>query len=121
MPVAIHHIVIDTHDLPRLAEFWAEALGWQILSVREREIVVGLDLHAPVGLCFMPVTDPKGSKNRLHFDLNTDAEDRESEIERLQSLGARHVDVGQTGDESWTVLADPSGGDRVARPARTPR
>ena len=32
MSVALHHVVIDAHDLPRLAQFWAQALGWHILS-----------------------------------------------------------------------------------------
>ncbi len=34
MPVRLHHIVIDTHDLPRLARFWTQALGWRILPER---------------------------------------------------------------------------------------
>jgi predicted enzyme related to lactoylglutathione lyase len=59
MPVHLHHIVVDTHDLPRLAQFWTQALGWKILSEREREIVIGTDEKAPAGMCFMPVTDPK--------------------------------------------------------------
>jgi catechol-2,3-dioxygenase len=61
MPVRLHHIVVDTCDLPRLARFWAQALGWRILSEREREIVIGTDDSAPVGMCFMPVTDPTRS------------------------------------------------------------
>ncbi|WP_434591647.1 VOC family protein [Streptomyces sp. A5-4] len=108
MPLALHHIVVDTHDLPRLARFWAEALRWRVLSEREREVVIGPDESAPVGMCFMPVTDPKAVKNRLHLDLTTTAEDRDAEIDRLLTLGARRVDVGQTGEESWTVLADPN-------------
>ena len=28
MPVRLHHIVIDAHDLPGLARFWTQALGW---------------------------------------------------------------------------------------------
>ena len=63
MPVRLHHIVIDAHDLPRLARFWTQALGWKILSERDREIVIGTDESAPVGMCFMPVTDPKTVKN----------------------------------------------------------
>ena len=111
MPLRLHHIVIDTHDLPRLARFWAQALGWKVLSEREREIVIGADENAPVGLCFMPVTDPKTIKNRVHLDLTSSAEDRDQEIERLLALGARRVDIGQTGEESWTVLADPEGNE----------
>ncbi|MEU3709211.1 VOC family protein [Streptomyces catenulae] len=120
MPLAPHHIVIDTHDLPALARFWAAVLRWRILSEREREVVIGPDENAPVGICFMPVTDRKTGKNRLHLDLTTTAEDREDEIARVLALGARRVDVGQRGDESWTVLADPEGNEFcVVRPKRT--
>jgi hypothetical protein len=55
MPVRLHRIVIDAHDLPALARFWTEALGLKVLS--EREIVIGTDDNAPVGICFMPVTE----------------------------------------------------------------
>jgi predicted enzyme related to lactoylglutathione lyase len=120
MPVRLHHIVIDAHDLAGLARFWTQALGWQVLSEREREVVIGPDVDAPVGICFMPVTDDKTVKNRVHVDLTTSAADRDREIERLLALGARHVDVGQTGAESWTVLADPEGNEFcVVRPKDT--
>jgi hypothetical protein len=59
-------------------------------------------------------------KNRVHVDLTTSAEDRDQEIDRLIGLGARRVDVGQTGEESWTVLADPEGNEFcVVRPKDT--
>jgi len=120
MPVRLHHIVIDAHDLPGLARFWTQALGWRILSEREREIVIGPAQDAPVGMCFMPVTGPKTVKNRVHLDLTSSAEDREQEIDRLVALGARPVDIGQTGTESWTVLADPEGNEFcVVRPKQT--
>ena len=70
-------------------------------------------------MCFMPVTDPKTVKNRVHLDLTSSAEDRDQEIERLLALGDRRVDIGQTGAESWTVLADPEGNEFcVVRPKR---
>ena len=120
MPVALHHIVVDAHDLRGLAGFWTQALGWKVLSEREREVVIGSDVNAPVGMCFMPVTGAKTVKNRLHLDLTTSAEDRDDEIERLLTLGARRVDIGQTGAESWTVLADPEGNEFcVVRPKGT--
>jgi predicted enzyme related to lactoylglutathione lyase len=120
MPVTLHHIVVDAHDLPGLARFWAQALRWRVLSEREREVVIGPDVSAPVGMCFMPVADRKAVKNRLHLDLTTAAEDRDAEIDRLLTLGARRVDIGQTGEESWTVLADPEGNEFcVVRPKRT--
>jgi predicted enzyme related to lactoylglutathione lyase len=120
MPVRLHHVVIDTHDLPGLARFWTQALGWQVLSERDDEIVIGTDIHAPAGICFMPVSGQKAVKNRLHLDLTTSAADRDQEIDRLISLGARRVDIGQTGAESWTVLADPEGNEFcVVRPKDT--
>ncbi len=71
MPVQLHHIVVDAYDLPGLARFWTQALGWKVLSERENEIVIGTDENAPVGMCFMPVSDPnlrrapEGNAHRL--------------------------------------------------------
>ena len=63
---------------------------------------------------------PKTVKNRVHLDLTSSAADRDQEIDRLVSLGARRVDIGQTGKESWTVLADPEGNEFcVVRPKET--
>jgi len=120
MALRLHHIVVDAHDLPALARFWAQALGWRILSEREQEVVIGPHQTAPVGMCFMPVSDVKTVKNRVHLDLTTGSDDRDAEIERLLALGARRVDIGQTGTESWTVLADPEGNEFcVVRPKTT--
>jgi predicted enzyme related to lactoylglutathione lyase len=120
MPVRLHHIVVDTRDLPALARFWSQALDWPVLSEREREIVIGPGENAPVGMCFMPVTDAKTVKNRVHLDITTSAADRDQEIKRLLALGAQRVDVGQSGGESWTVLADPEGNEFcVIRPKET--
>lgn len=119
MAVSLHHIVIDAHDLPGLARFWAQVLHWRILSQREREIVIGTVETAPIGICFMPVTDQKAAKNRLHLDLTPDPGERDAEIERIVALGARRIDIGQTGTESWTVLADPEGNEFCVIRAKT--
>jgi len=66
------------------------------------------------------VANPKTVKNRVHLDLTCSAADRDQEITRLLALGARRVDIGQTGTESWTVLADPEGNEFcVVRPKET--
>ena len=120
MPLSLHHVVVDAHDLPGLARFWAQVLGWRVLSERDREVVIGPSVDSPVGICFMPVTEPKQLKNRLHLDLTTAADDRDAEVERVLRLGARRVDIGQTGEESWTVLADPEGNEFcIVRPKST--
>lgn len=107
MPVRLHHIVVDAYDLPGLARFWAHALGWKVLSGREREIVTGTDKNATVGMCFMAVTNPKTAKHRVHLDLTSSAQDREQEFERLVALGGapgRHRADRRT---VLTVLAGP--------------
>ena len=53
--------------------------------------------------------EEKVVKNRLHLDFRPD--DQDAEVARLLALGARRVDVGQTGDEPWVVLADPEGNE----------
>ena len=53
--------------------------------------------------------EEKVVKNRLHLDFRLD--DQDAEVARLLALGARRVDVGQTGDEPWVVLADPEGNE----------
>ena len=73
MPVRLHHIVADAHDLPGLAWFRTHAPGWKVLCAREGEIVIGTHENAAAGLCFMPVMDPKTVKNRLHLDLTSSA------------------------------------------------
>ena len=131
MPVALHHIVVDTHDLPALARFWTQALGWSVLSEREREIVIGPDVDAPVGICFMPVTGPKTVKNRLHLDLTTSAADRDAEIARLLALGAgtptsgrpatspgRSSRIRRATSSAWSGRRRPSSGDPQARAVR---
>jgi hypothetical protein len=48
LPVRLH-----AHDLPGLARFWTQALGWKVLSECESEILIGTGQSAPVGMCFM--------------------------------------------------------------------
>ena len=123
MPVSVHHIVVDTHDLPGLARFWAAALHWEVLSERPREVVVGPALDAPIGMCFMPVDQPKTTKNRLHLDLTTSADDRDSgDRPPDHTRSYRALTSARRGTESWTVLADPEGNEFcVVRPKSDPR
>ncbi|MGV9614441.1 VOC family protein [Nocardia xishanensis] len=60
-------------------------------------------------LVFSRSTDPKRGKLPLHLDVNPTDRDQDAELERLLAAGARRVDIGQTGTETWHVLADPEG------------
>jgi Glyoxalase-like domain len=113
MPTRLQHVVVDAADPAALARWWAAALGWAI-TVEEPDEV---DVEPPgpdgvgVPLVFVPVADPKVSKNRVHLDLRSaDADHQAAQVARLSRLGARPADVGQ-GDVPWVVLADPEGNE----------
>jgi hypothetical protein len=57
-----------------------------------------------------PVTDPKTGRNCMYLDSPAAPRTMIKEIGRLLVLG-RWLDIGQTGAESWTVLADPQGNE----------
>jgi hypothetical protein len=71
-------------------------------------------------LTFAPVPEGKTVKNRLHLDINPTDTEQEEEVRRLLDLGARHADVGQTGDESWVCLVDPEGNEFCVLAGRRP-
>ncbi|MGC1214905.1 MAG: VOC family protein [Micromonospora sp.] len=102
------NLTVDAQDPSRLAHWWAEALGYQVISDKPDEVEIRRAPDALPGIVFVPVSDPKETKNRLHLDLRP--ADQEAEVERLVDMGARHVDVGQ-GDVGWTVLSDPEGNE----------
>ena len=103
-------LVVDCRDPETLAAFWSEVLGYRVLSREDGDVeigpVTGFGGPAPT-LVFARVADPTPGKARLHVDLSPTDRDQDAELERLLSLGARPASVGQTGDESWHVLADP--------------
>ncbi|SCL38445.1 hypothetical protein GA0070624_6218 [Micromonospora rhizosphaerae] len=103
------NLTVDAQDPSRLARWWAEALGYQVVSEKPDEVEIRRASDQLPGIVFVPVTHPKGAKNRLHIDLRPT--DQEAEVERLVDMGARHVDVGQGDEVGWTVLADPEGNE----------
>src|SRR3982751_5014418 len=110
-------VVVDCEDPARLARWWAEALGYQIVYEEPDEVEIRRSKEEMPGLLFTPVPDAKTVKNRLHIDLRPD--DQEAEVERLVDMGARPVDLGQH-DISWVVLADPEGNEFCVLASRKP-
>jgi catechol 2,3-dioxygenase-like lactoylglutathione lyase family enzyme len=115
MSCRISELVIDCADMEKQAAFWSAVLGYVELGREENEIEIGppgVGFGGPQPtLIFGPTSEPKRAKLRLHIDVNPTDRDQEQELERLLSLGARAADVGQTGEESWHVLADPEGNE----------
>jgi predicted enzyme related to lactoylglutathione lyase len=108
-------VVIDCRDFKAQARFWSDALGYSIVFESADEIAIAKDEHSWPGLVFGNVPEAKTVKNRLHIDLNPD--DQEAEVRRLESLGARRIDIGQ-GDVRWVVMADPEGNEFCVLTAR---
>jgi predicted enzyme related to lactoylglutathione lyase len=118
MTLKIQCLTIDAHDPHALAAWWAEALGYRVKDMDDPDeaAIVPHERGSAPAVLFIRVSDEKVVKNRLHLDLEPD--DRDAEVARLESLGATRVDIGQTGEESWVVLADPEGNELCVLQAR---
>jgi hypothetical protein len=119
MPVRFQ-ITIDARDSVRLADFWANALGYvpepppegfatwndhyRSLGVPEEDLFDGSDsIVDPSGagprIWFHVVPEPKTSKNRLHFDLGVGGGRKvplEVRKERVEAEAARLEGFGAT-------------------------
>ena len=112
--IRIQCVVVDARDPAAQARFWSEALGWRVTHETPQESVIEPPQGSPAvdvapDVLFVRVPEHKATKNRLHLDLRPD--DQERDVDRLLALGATPAHVGQTGDESWVVLADPEGNE----------
>ena len=131
-------VVIDSSAPHELADWWAEALGWQVEAQDEafiRRMVetgaaseedttqhrgalvwkVGAALLSPdpgrPRVLFQLGPEPKTVKNRVHLDIRVGAERRETEVARLIGLGATELWRGAQGPFEWATLADPQGNE----------
>ncbi|MDQ1437800.1 MAG: hypothetical protein QOK43_1429 [Acidimicrobiaceae bacterium] len=109
MPSTLYTVVVDAKDPAALAQFWSAVLDHPIVFEEGDEVAVAKDKDTPPALLFIKNDDRKMVKNRVHIDLNP--HDQAAEVERIIGLGARRADVGQTGAETWVVLADPEGNE----------
>jgi predicted enzyme related to lactoylglutathione lyase len=96
--------------------FWSEALGWPLVWDQDQETAVRRPDGGPKITWGGPPLLPRTGKYRLHFDLAPPVGgDQAAEVERLVSLGATRVDIGQ-GEVDWVVLADPDGHELCVLP-----
>lgn len=115
--LSLQCITVDAIDPQALAKFWAEALGWSIgRDVNENEVWIERELDDPrqtgfPDILFLKNPDAKKVKNRLHLDLRP--ADQVAEVARLETLGAKQIDIGQSAEPTctWVVMADPEGNE----------
>lgn len=91
----------------RAGYFWSEALGWPMVWDQDQETSIRSQHGGPKISWGGPPLTPKTGKYRFHFDLAPPVDgDQQEEVDRLISLGASRVDIGQ-GEVSWVVMVDP--------------
>jgi hypothetical protein len=113
MACRISEFVLECRSPEVLAQFWCDVLDFVVL---DREDDGSIEIGPPEGfggpqptIILSPSDEPRQGTSRLHVDVSATDRDQDAELERLLALGARPADVGQTGEESWHVLADPEG------------
>jgi predicted enzyme related to lactoylglutathione lyase len=91
--------------------FWSKALGWPLVWDQDQETAIQSPRGGSKIAWGGPPVAPKTGKNRLHFDLAPPVDgDQQAEVDRLISLGATRIDIGQ-GEVGWVVMADPDGNE----------
>ena len=131
-------IVVDSARPHELADWWAEALGWEVEPSDEEFIrrmvaeghaseadttthrgvlvwALGAALRSPdpgrPRVLFQRSAEPKTGKNRVHLDLRVGEERREAEVARLVAAGATELWRASQGPHAWVTLADPEGNE----------
>lgn len=106
----MQNVSIDSFHREELTAFWRDALGLGMVTDEPGEVELEPGAGSPengvtADILFLRVPEMKSVKNRWHFGLRPG--DRAAEVQRLLELGATRVDVGQSPDCSWVVLAGP--------------
>ena len=131
-------VTIDCAGPHELADWWAEALGWQVEpqdeafirrmvdaghatesdTTRHRGALVwktGAAINSPEPgrprVLFQLVPEPKTVKNRVHLDVRVGDDRREAEVARLVALGATELYRAAQGPLRWATMADPEGNE----------
>ena len=134
-------ITVDCAEPHVLADWWAEALHWDVeptdsdfirrmiaesratdddTAVHRGGLVwkTGAAIRSPATdghdgrrVLFQMVPEPKTVKNRVHLDVHIGQDHVEAEHDRLVALGATVSHRGSEGTVSWITLRDPEGNE----------
>jgi hypothetical protein len=102
--VTFKDLVIDAVDGPRLARFWAGALGLDARTLDDGDLVLtgSIDQQA---VWINQVPEPVTVKQRVHLDV------RARSVDEVLALGATVCEWQAEDPRHWTVLRDPEGGE----------
>src|SRR3954467_6017795 len=131
-------VTVDSTAPHPLADWWAEALGWEREPTDEAFIrrmveaghaaesdpmrhdgrlvwAVGPAIRHPTGaaprVLFQLVPEPKTVKNRVHLDVRVGADNLQAEVERLTARGATVLPPGRRGPHRWVTRAAREGNE----------
>jgi hypothetical protein len=132
-------ITVDAGDPHMMADWWAEALGWEVEPQDEKFIRSMIDqgfatetdatrhrgslvwreaaaITAAIDgitrrVLFQLVPEPKTVKNRMHLDVRVGAENVAAVQARLEAAGASFLHTGRQGPHAWVTMADPEGNE----------
>jgi catechol 2,3-dioxygenase-like lactoylglutathione lyase family enzyme len=113
MGLRISELCINCADPDAMAAFWCAVLGYRETERDDESVAIAGAANAPTILLIRVddvVPDAKVGHNRLHLDLSPTGSDQDAEVVRLETLGARRIDIGQ-GTPTWVVMADPEGNE----------
>ncbi len=111
MTLTLAHVTFDCADAVKLASFWATAFD-RTVDEGASPFFASIGYNTADGLpsmLFLQVGEGKTAKNRMHLD--THADDREAEVERLVQLGATRIAEKDEYGTRWTVMNDPEGNE----------
>jgi len=133
-------VTIDAADPHALADWWADALKWEVEpsdedfirqmvaqghateddTMTHRGVLVwaeGAAIRHPGGpdaaprVYFQRVPEAKSVKNRVHLDLRVGTDDVDGVVESLLAKGATLSHRGQQGPHTWVTVTDPEGNE----------
>lgn len=107
--IVVETVTIDCDNPGLVAELWRRLLDYDVVEHPTISIRLAPRDGSTPHLLFTPAGRESTKKNPLHFDLRPS--DHAAAVAHALALGAQPVDIGQRGDESWTVLSDPEGNE----------
>lgn len=108
MTCQLFAVCFDARQPLLLAQFWARALGREVVEEADAALVPGDDTQ--LSLRFVARHAEKLRPDYLHLHLtSTSLTDQQQTVAKALELGASHLDVGQRPEEGHVVLADPEG------------
>lgn len=110
--ISIGMVTLDTANPRRIAAWWAERLGGEIVADYDGFFCIVSVPGSQVSLGFQLSEELAPGKNRLHLDLNRGADDdQQALVAEWTAAGAEHL--GRRGDAaySWDTFRDPDGNE----------